>query len=93
MYLQTRNYHVPDYNLLVQSNADAAGGKVFIDGRERGTLVASSPNELSGSIFRDKLAPGKHVIELQKPGFEPVRRTIVMRLESFVGMNLSEASH
>ena len=88
MYLETRNPSLPEYNFLLQSNADAEGAKVLIDGEPRGVLTASDNNDLAGTHFRGKLKAGTHVIEVEKAGFKPIRQTIAMHLEAFMGVEL-----
>jgi hypothetical protein len=93
MYFQTRNYRVPDYNLLIQGNADVVGGRVFIDGRERGVLAAADHADVGGAQFRDKLSPGRHLIEVRKSGFKPFKQTVSMRLEAFLPVDLLPEDH
>ncbi|PWU02934.1 MAG: hypothetical protein C5B53_01070 [Candidatus Melainabacteria bacterium] len=88
MYLETRNQSLPDYNFLLQANAEAEGATVLIDGQVRGILTASDHYDLAGTHFRDQLKPGTHVIEVQKPGFKPVRQTVPMHMEAFMGVDL-----
>jgi hypothetical protein len=88
MYLETRNPSLPDYNFLLQANAEAEGAKVLVDGQARGVLTASDHTDLAGTHFRDRLMPGMHVIEVQKPGFKPIRQTLPMHLEAFMGIEL-----
>lgn len=88
MYLETRNPTLPEYNFLLQGNAEAEGAKVLIDGEPRGVLTASDNNDIAGTHFRGKLRAGTHVIDVQKEGFKPVRQTIAMHLEAFMGVEL-----
>lgn len=89
MYLETRQPRPAEMNFLVHANAQAEGAKVYIDGKERGVLAAKDP-DLSGALFRDTLARGKHVIEVRKPGFETFRQVVPMSLEAFVKVDLVE---
>jgi hypothetical protein len=89
MYFETRGHRVHDFNLLVHANSEAEGAKVSVDGQERGALAVSGEGDLVGTHFRDRLAPGSHVIEVQKPGFASFRRTISMGSEAFIDVALS----
>jgi hypothetical protein len=88
MYLETRNPSAPQFNFLLQGNAEAEGAKVLVDGEPRGVLTTSENNDLAGTHFRGKLKAGTHVIEVQKAGFKPVRQTIAMHLEAFMDVDL-----
>lgn len=90
MYLETRQPRPAEMNFLVHANAQAEGAKVYIDGNERGVLTAAKDPDLSGALFRDKLAHGKHILEVKKPGFEDFRQVIPMSLEAFVKVDLVE---
>lgn len=89
MWLQMRNSYSGSCNLYLSGDSTETGAQVFLDGRRRGVMSASSVTGLGGSAYYGYLSRGKHEITVVKPGFVPFGENLDMHGEAYIDVQMS----
>ncbi len=88
LFLETRTRHNAGSNFLVNTNNEAMGAEVIVDGQRLGTVGTAQNSGIGGGAFWGHLTRGRHVVELRKPGYLPFSKDVDMRGEAFLGVDL-----
>ena len=80
-------------NFLVNTNADAIGAEIFLDGKKLGVIQGSSGKGMDGGGFWAHVTRGKHTVEVRKNDFRPFKTVIDMHNEAYLGVDLKRATN
>jgi len=91
LFLETGGKQQPGRNFYINTDSNAEGASVVVDGVAVGTVGSAGRSGMGGGSFWGYLTTGEHSVELRKVGFQPFKKTIDMHGEEYLGVDLKPA--
>ena len=80
----------PNYNFLIEADADAEGAQVVIDGQNAGNIVKYGDSGIKIVGLRLHVLDGEHTIEIVKPGYRPFKTHLAITGADYLNVQLSK---
>jgi hypothetical protein len=88
LFMQTRGKGSGDFNFFLNTDSDAIGAEVYVDGILLGKIDAGPRSGLGGGTFWGHLTQGKHLVEVRKPKYKPFQTEVDMHGKDYRGVDL-----
>ena len=88
LFWETKGQPHSGFNFFINTDSDAEGAEVLVDGQKQGKIGDSTSTGIGGGAFWGHLSRGKHTVELRKNGYAPCSKEIDMHGEEYLGVDL-----
>lgn len=91
LFFETRGTGRRNTNFFLSGDSDAIGAEVFVDGMKLGKIANANNSGLSGGNFCCHISNGNHLLEIKKPGFITLSKTLNIAGQDYLSVDLERS--